>query len=180
MGAFAFLLLCCMLVDSSSDTKTFEMGRVKKEKTNVGISKSNRSKKVDCEDSEDSTWWRKIDSKSQNIKKRNSSNVFEWDNMYSVIKKMLPVNEKLTNKIEKFIPRAIECVSLSVPKYMNYLLPLAINKVIPSPFAGVAYDVANETVVPYLVDNVLSDETRMKMAIDNSLRDRKFSEIDLS
>ena len=77
--------------------------------------------------------------------------------MYSVIKKILPVNENITNKIEKLLPRAIDCVNVSTvtPMYMNYLLPLAINKIVPGPFAGVAYDVASETVVPYIVDKVI-------------------------
>merc|ERR1711915_505035 len=48
---------------------------------------------------------------------------------YSVIKKILPVNENITNKIEKLLPAAIDCVNVSIPKYMSYLLPLAINKI---------------------------------------------------
>merc|ERR1719153_1362120 len=85
---------------------------------------------------------------------------------------------------------AIDCVNVSIPKYMSYLLPLAINKIVPGPFAGVAYDVASETVVPYIVDKVipnavdslLSEETRTNIAIEKSLRERRpseFSEIDL-
>merc|ERR1712142_9861 len=176
------------------------MGRVKKETVKKDVAAGDRSphciKVVKGQNrkmkdtGEHDCWWRRINSKSQNIKKRSSTDAYDWGHMYSVIKKILPVNENITNKIEKLLPAAIDCVNVSIPKYMSFLLPLAINKIVPGPFAGVAYDVASETVVPYIVDKVipnavdslLSEETRTNIAIEKSLRERRlseFSEIEL-
>merc|ERR1711915_113975 len=176
------------------------MGRVKKVTVKKEVPAGNNSPQCNKalkgqnrkikDTGEDDCWWRRINSKSQNIKKRNNTDAYDWGHMYSVIKKILPVNENITNKIEKLLPAAIDCVNVSIPKYMSYLLPLAINKIVPGPFAGVAYDVASETVVPYIVDKVipnavdsfLSEETRTNIAIEKSLRERRpseFSEIEL-
>merc|ERR1712002_204788 len=92
-------------------------------------------------------------------------------------------------KLKSYFLR-LDTVSLSMPKYLGYLVPTFASKVVPRPLSGVAYNVASETVVPYIVDKVipsamdhlLSDETRVSMAIDRSLRESKqcqpsFSEI---
>merc|ERR1711970_119055 len=150
-----------------------EMGRVKKEQ----IKREKFDSKSDNKDA-----YRKINSKSHNIKKT-SSNMFDLDNVYSVLRKVLPVNDVIKDNIEKLLPAVIDTVSLSMPKYLGYFLPTFASKVVPRPLSGVAYNVASETVVPYIVDKVipqamdhlLSDETRVNMAIDRSLRESKSS-----
>merc|ERR1712126_680658 len=123
--------------------------------------------------------WRKLDPKSHGISKRTGSKGFNWDVVHQALRKLAPVKESVNKSMQSFLPQAIESIYKNLPRAVNFLLPLAIKTVVPGPFAGVAYQVANESVVPYLrdtllpnaVDHVLSEEQRLEIAIENSLKD---------
>jgi len=125
---------------------------------------------------------RKLCSKSQSIRKKCTP---DWGaGICAVLKKgMMPINAQ----INKMLPEALEYLNNNIPKALGILVPFAINKIVPAKFAGVAVQMANESVVPYVkeavvpylvdtvipsaVDTILSEETRIEIAIQNSLKD---------
>merc|ERR1712002_1302862 len=130
-----------------------------------------KEKKYDnCDNKYDnrSAAYRKLNSKSQNIKKT-SSNMFDLESVFSVLRKVIPVNDVVKDKIEELLPAVIDTVSLSMPKCLGYLVPTFASKVVPRPLSGVAYNV--DKVIPSAMDHLLPDETRVNMAIDRSLRE---------
>merc|ERR1712121_408188 len=126
-----------------------KMGRVKKENLKKEKKYDNCDNKCDNKYDNRSAAYRKLNSKSQNIKKT-SSNMFDLENFFAVLRKVIPVNDVVNDKIEELLPALIDTVSLSMPKYLGYLVPTFASKVVPRPLSGVAYNVASETVVPYI------------------------------
>eukprot|EP00088_Acartia_fossae_P068977 TRINITY_DN8879_c0_g3_i1.p1 TRINITY_DN8879_c0_g3~~TRINITY_DN8879_c0_g3_i1.p1 ORF type:complete len:155 (+),score=25.45 TRINITY_DN8879_c0_g3_i1:82-546(+) len=152
------------------------MGRISKSsatsKKSAAVTKKN----------EDYKMLRNVDKKSKNIRKSTGGRGFDWQRICSGLKQM--VCEK---GIQNFIPQALDRVTEYLPQAVNLLLPMAINTVVPPRLTGVAYNVANETVVPYIVDSVVPtlldnyvpEDIRYEVARRRSLRS-SFSDVDLN
>ncbi|XP_023320671.1 uncharacterized protein LOC111695537 isoform X2 [Eurytemora carolleeae] len=91
------------------------------------------------------------------------------------MKNIVPFKEKLTTSIKNSIPEANVWIHDVLPKAVQYLVPLAINKVVPRRYAGLATDVIIpyilDTILPSAVDQCLDEETRIAMAIQNSMEE---------
>jgi len=121
---------------------------------------------------------RNLDEKSKKIRKKSSKGSFDMSSLCSALKN-IPIPEYVTKSVNKILPEAIEGLYENLPRAVNFLLPFAINTMVPVKYAGMAYHVANETVVPYLMDTVIPnavnhvvpEETRLEIARRNSLKE---------
>merc|ERR1711973_631081 len=83
--------------------------------------------------------WRKLNSKSQSIRKRSTKGVFDWEHVCAALERLAPVADTVCKSVQKYMPEAFETMYTTIPKAVNLLLPLAFNKVLPAKYAGVAY-----------------------------------------
>merc|ERR1711962_1514416 len=127
---------------------------------------------------EDNLNLRKIDNKSQNIRKRRvghsenaSGGLSGLGKFYQGLQGLGPAGAALTSTVRQVMPHAVDQLTQVLPQVAKHALPWAIKLIAPGVLGGAMYSMASESVMPYLLDTLIPEDVRLEVARRRSLRD---------